>query len=334
MAKDLLIEKLNESGLKGRGGGAFPVGLKWELTKKAKGKSKYVICNASEGEPNVFKDGYILRNYLNEVINGIDLAMKTISADAGYIYINSEYYKELREDIELAIGKKKIIIFEKKARYIGGEETAICESIEGRRAEPRSKPPFLTDSGLFGCPTLMNNVETFYYVSQIAKGKYKKSRFYSINGDVENEGVYELPEEMTIFEVLRKTNNYPSFDFFAQVGGGASGEIMIMEELNRPVTGAGSITIFNKNKTDVFALMEGWAEFFHIGNCDKCVPCREGAYRIYEMVKKRKLDYDVLDDLFLSLKESSFCALGRGIPIPFMSLIEKVIKNETNQIKN
>ncbi|MFZ3057781.1 MAG: NADH-ubiquinone oxidoreductase-F iron-sulfur binding region domain-containing protein [Minisyncoccales bacterium] len=326
--KDLIIEKLKESGLKGRGGGGFPVGLKWELAKKAKGNIKYVICNASEGEPNVFKDGYILRNYLNEVIDGIDIAMKTISAETGYIYINSNYYKEMKESIESAIGQRKIIIFEKKAKYIGGEETAICETIEGKRTEPRKKPPFLTDNGLFGCPTLMNNVETFYYVSKIAHNKHEKKRFYSVNGDVENPGVYELPEEMTIFEVLKKTGNYPSFDFFAQIGGGASGEIMIMEELNKPVTGAGSITIYNKKKTNVFALMERWAEFFHLGNCDKCVPCREGAYRLYEMVKTKKLDYDVLDELFLSLRESSFCALGRGIPVPFISLIEKVIKNE------
>ncbi|MFZ2390754.1 MAG: NADH-ubiquinone oxidoreductase-F iron-sulfur binding region domain-containing protein [Minisyncoccales bacterium] len=326
--KDLIIEKLKESGLKGRGGGGFPVGLKWELAKKAKGNIKYVICNASEGEPNVFKDGYILRNYLNEVIDGIDIAMKTISAETGYIYINSNYYKEMKESIETAIGQRKIIIFEKTAKYIGGEETAICETIEGKRTEPRKKPPFLTDNGLFGCPTLMNNVETFYYVSKIAHNKHEKKRFYSVNGDVENPGVYELPEEMTIFEVLKKTGNYPSFDFFAQIGGGASGEIMIMEELNKPVTGAGSITIYNKKKTNVFALMERWAEFFHLGNCDKCVPCREGAYRLYEMVKTKKLDYDVLDELFLSLRESSFCALGRGIPVPFISLIEKVIKNE------
>lgn len=328
MVKNSIIEKLKDSGLRGRGGGGFPVGLKWELAKKAKGKTKYVICNASEGEPNVFKDGYILRNYLSDVINGIILAMETISAETGYIYINSKYFKEMEESIKLAIGKRRIIIFEKKARYIGGEETAICESIEGKRAEPRKKPPFLTDSGLFDCPTLMNNVETFYCISKIAQGKYEKKRFYSVNGDVENPGVYELPEEMTIFEVLKKTGNYPSFDFFVQVGGGASGEIMIMEELNRPISGAGSITVFNKKKTNVFTLMEKWAEFFHLGNCDKCVPCREGAYRIYEMVKKKKLDYDVLDDLFLSLKESSFCALGRGIPTPFISLIEKVIKNE------
>ena len=260
------------------------------------------------------------------MVNGIDIAMKAVRADTGYIYINKDYYKKFKDRLLEVIGKRNIILFEKKARYIGGEETSAVESIEGKRAEPRKRPPFLTDYGLFGCPTLMNNVETFYYVSKIDKGEYQKTRFYSVNGDVVNSGVFELPEDMTIFQVLRKTENYPAVDFFVQVGGGASGEIMLPEELNKPVTGAGSITIFDKNKTDVFDLMQKWAEFFHIGNCDKCVPCREGAYRICEMVKTRKLDYEVLDSLFLSLRESSFCALGRGIPVPFQSLIEKVIK--------
>ncbi|MFA5169253.1 MAG: NADH-ubiquinone oxidoreductase-F iron-sulfur binding region domain-containing protein [Candidatus Paceibacterota bacterium] len=321
-----IIEKLKEAGLKGRGGAGFPTATKWELVKKAKGDRKYVVCNASEGEPNVFKDGYIIEKYPEDLVNGIDIAMKAVRADTGYIYINKDYYKKFKDRLLEVIGKRNIILFEKKARYIGGEETSAVESIEGKRAEPRKRPPFLTDYGLFGCPTLMNNVETFYYVSKIDKGEYQKTRFYSVNGDVINSGVFELPEDMTIFQVLRKTENYPAVDFFVQVGGGASGEIMLPEELNKPVTGAGSITIFDKNKTDVFDLMQKWAEFFHIGNCDKCVPCREGAYRIYEMVKTRKLDYEVLDSLFLSLRESSFCALGRGIPVPFQSLIEKVIK--------
>jgi len=321
-----IIEKLKEAGLKGRGGAGFPTATKWELVKKAKGERKYVVCNASEGEPNVFKDGYIIERYPEDLVNGIDIAMQAVGADTGYIYINKDYYKKFKDRLLEVIGKRNIILFEKKARYIGGEETSAVESIEGKRAEPRKRPPFLTDYGLFGCPTLMNNVETFYYVSKIDKGEYQKTRFYSVNGDVINSGVFELPEDMTIFQVLRKTENYPAVDFFVQVGGGASGEIMLPEELNKPVTGAGSITVFDKDKTDVFDLMQKWAEFFHIGNCDKCVPCREGAYRIYEMVKTRKLDYEVLDSLFLSLRESSFCALGRGIPVPFQSLIEKVIK--------
>lgn len=323
-----IIEKLKEAGLKGRGGAGFPTATKWDLVKKAKSGNKYVVCNASEGEPDVFKDGYIIENHPEELVNGIDIAMKAVGALTGYIYINKDYYERFKNILTEAIGKRNIILFKKKARYIGGEETAAVESIEGKRAEPRKRPPFLTDYGLFGCPTLMNNVETFYYASKIDKGEYDKTRFYSVNGDVSNPGVFELPEDMTIFQVLRKTENYPSADFFVQIGGGASGEIMLPEELNRPVTGAGSITVYDRKKTDVFALMEKWAEFFHIGNCDKCVPCREGAFRIYEMVKKKKLDYEVLDNLFFTLRESSFCALGRGIPVPFESLIKKVIKNE------
>jgi len=321
-----IIAKLKEADLKGRGGAGFPVYMKWDLAEKAKGDTKYVICNASEGEPNVFKDGYILENHINDLIEGMDVAMRTIGAQKGYIYINKDYYKKLKTRIENAIGNKNIVLFKKTAGYIGGEETAICEVIEGRRAQPRKKPPFLTDSGLFGCPTLMNNVETFYYVSKIIKGEYKKTRLYSVNGDVKKRGVFELPVDMSVEKILKETGNYPNFEFFVQVGGGASGEIFLPNELDKPASGAGSITVFNKKKTDIWALMKHWAEFLHTQNCDKCTPCREGAFRILEMVKHKKLDEVLLDDLFFVLRETSFCALGRGIPTPFKSLIEKVLK--------
>jgi len=311
-----ILKKLKSSDLKGRGGGAFSVALKWELAKKAKGKEKYVICNASEGEPNVFKDKFILDNYLSEVINGINIAVDFLNAKDAYIYLNKDY--KLKGDIG------KCIIFKKTSGYIGGEETAAVEAIEGKRTEPRLKPPFLTECGLFDCPTLMNNVETFYYVSKVEKGEYNNKRFYSINGDVSNEGVYELPVDMPIFDILKQTGNYPEFDFFAQVGGGASGEIMLPQELKKSAFGAGSITIYNREKTDIYELMEKWAEFFHTGNCDKCAPCREGAFRIYEMVKSRNIDYEILDDIFFNLKKSSFCALGKCIPLPFESLIKKI----------
>ena len=322
-----IVRKIKEAGLKGKGGGGFPTGLKWEIAKKAVGTKKYVICNASEGEPNVFKDGYILENYPEEVINGINIAADFLDAEYSYIYLNKNYYKKIKINLENIIGKNKIIIFEKKAGYIGGEETVVCAAIEGKRIEPRAKPPFLTNCGLFNCPTLMNNVETFYHISKISKGEYKKTRFYSVNGDVINPGVYELPENLTIIQILKETNNYPNFEFFVQAGGGVSGEIMLENELNSLVCGTGSITVFNKKQTDIYILMEKWAEFYHKGNCDKCTPCREGAYRIYEMMKKKEIDIEILEDIFLSLKKTSFCSLGRGMPLPFESLIKK-IKNE------
>jgi len=325
MTKDIIL-KLKESNLLGRGGAGFPTWLKWDLVKKAKGNKKYVICNTSEGEPCVFKDGYIIKNYSEEMINGIVLAMKAVGAFEAWIYLNKDYYSKHSNNLKKIIGKKKINLFKKTGGYIGGEESALCESIEGNRVEPRLKPPYLAEKGLFGCPTLVNNVETFYYASKIDKGEYNQTRFYSINGDVLNPGVYELEESLTMEEILKKTENYPSFDFFVQSGGGAAGEIFLREELKIPCSGAGSITVYNKLKTDPFKLMEKWIEFFACGNCDKCLPCREGTYRLMEMIKRRKLNEEIMEQILFSLGETSFCALGRGIPVPFRSFLKKVME--------
>jgi NADH:ubiquinone oxidoreductase subunit F (NADH-binding) len=325
MTKDIIL-KLKESNLLGRGGAGFPTWLKWDLVKKAKGDKKYVICNASEGEPCVFKDKHIIKNYPEEMINGIVLAMKAVGSFEAWIYLNKDYYLKYSNNLKKIIGKKKINLFKKTGGYIGGEESALCESIEGNRVEPRFKPPYLAEKGLFGYPTLVNNVETFYYASKVDKEEYNQTRFYSINGDVLNPGVYELEESLTMEEILKKTENYPSFDFFVQSGGGAAGEIFLREELKIPCSGAGSITVYNKLKTDPFKLMEKWIEFFACGNCDKCLPCREGTYRLMEMIKRRKLNEEIMEQILFSLGETSFCALGRGIPVPFRSFLKKVME--------
>jgi len=212
------------------------------------------------------------------------LAMEEVGAGKGYIYLNSLYFEKYKNNLKRIIGKKPIVLFKKEKGYISGEETALCEAIEGKRAEPRNKPPYLAEKGLFGFPTLVNNVETFYCVSKICKGEYNYTRFYSISGDVKRPGVFQLPESAAIAEVLKTTGNYPDFDFYVQSGGGASGEILLKEELGRPVSGAGSITIYNKERTDPFVLMGKWADFFMKGNCDKCVPCREGLFRLKQMI--------------------------------------------------
>ncbi|MDD3170693.1 MAG: NADH-ubiquinone oxidoreductase-F iron-sulfur binding region domain-containing protein [Candidatus Pacebacteria bacterium] len=326
MAKQNIVLKLKKAGLSGRGGAGFPTWLKWKLVKKAKAEKKFVIVNASEGEPGVFKDGFLLERFPEEVINGMVLAMEEVGATTGYVYLNPLYFKKYGKNLKKIIGKRPIILFEKKKGYIGGEETALCEAIEGKRVEPRTKPPYLAEKGLFGFPTLVNNVETFYYASRISKGEYKKNRFYSVNGDVKKPGVFEFPESLTIEEVLKKTNNYPDFDFYVQSGGGAAGEILLRAELNKPVSGAGSITVYNKAKTDPYALMKKWVEFFMKGNCDKCLPCREGLYRLKEMIRKKDLSKETLNEIFFSLGEASFCALGRGVPVPFRSFLKKVMK--------
>lgn len=323
-----IISKLKESNLLGRGGAGFPTYLKWDLVKKAKGDKKYVICNASEGEPCVFKDEYIIKNFPEELINGIVLAMKEVGALEAYIYLNKDYYSKYSSRLKKVIGNKKIKLFKKQSEYIGGEESSLCESIEGKRAEPRLKPPYLAEKGLFDCPTIVNNVETFYYASKIDKEEYSNTRFYSINGDVSNSGVYELEVSLTMEEILKKTDNYPCFDFYVQSGGGASGEIFLREELKIPCSGAGSITVYNKLKTDPFRLMEKWINFFAYGNCDKCLPCREGTYRLSEMIKRRDLNRELIKEILFSLESSSFCALGRGVPIPFRSFLKKVMEIE------
>lgn len=319
-----VVTKLKRNNLLGRGGANFPTGLKWEMVKKAKARKKYIICNASESEPNVFKDGFILENYPKEVIEGIKIALEVMDNSSAYIYLRKDYYEKFRNRLERLTEGLPVTLFKKIGGYIAGEETSVLESIEGRRPEPRIKPPFPPQSGLWGCPTLINNVETFYYVAKIAKGEYQNTRFYSINGDVKNKGVYELPESYLISQILEETGNFPNFDFFIQAGGGAIGEILLPNELNQPVRGAGAVIVFNRGKTNLFSLMKKWADFFLEGNCDKCAPCREGVFRLAEMIEKEKIDKETLEDLFFVLEQTSFCALGKSVAVPFRSLINKL----------
>jgi len=320
-----IIAKLKKSKLIGRSGSGFPTWLKWQTVKKAKAKEKFIICNGSEGEPNVFKDGFILENYPKEIVEGIRIALETIDNSSAFIYLRKDYYQKFKEKLKILIGDLPITIFKKRGGYLGGEETVLCEVIEGNKPEPRIKPPFPAESGLWGFPTLINNLETFYWVAKIAKEKYRKTRFYSIDGDVKNKGVYELPENWSISQILKKTKNWPDFDFFVQSGGGGAGEILLPKELNQPVKRIGGLIVYNRKKTNSFALMRKWTKFFLAENCDKCVPCREGVYRLAEMIEKEKIDKKILNDLFFVLEETSFCALGRGVVTPFKSLINKIV---------
>ncbi len=320
-----IIKKLEKAKLLGRGGASFPTSKKWEFVKKISAKKKYIVCNCSEGEPGVFKDGYILKNYPDIVIKGIKIALETIDNSEAYIYLNKDYYTLYHKKLKKLIKDLPITIFKEKGGYLSGEETSICEEIEGKKGKPRQKPPYPGQSGINNCPTLINNLETFYMVAKINDGEYNNTRFYTLSGHIKNPGVYEFPINSTIKSILEKTNNYPKNDFFLQIGGGVSGEIILSKEINKKVGGSGAIVIFDSKKTNPYHLMKRWAEFFLEENCDKCVPCREGVYRIYEMLKKDKLDKKTLDDLFLVMDQTSFCALGRMIVVPFKSLINKVL---------
>lgn len=333
MSNEGIINKMNNYKLLGRSGSCFPTGLKWETVKNCRADKKYIICNASEGEPGTFKDGFILRNYPEKVVEGIRIALAIIDNSSAYIYLRKDYFKEFGKKLESLFGDLPITLFEKKGGYLAGEETVICEVIEGRRPEPRLKPPFPAEAGLWGCPTLVNNVETFYSVAKINDGSYDNKRFYSISGDVAKAGVYELPEDWSVKKILKETGNWPDFDFFVQVGGGAAGEILLPEELDCQIKAMATIIVFDAKKTDLFALMKKWTDFFLKENCDKCTPCREGAFRINELVEKREMNGEILNDLFFVLENSSFCPLGRSMATPFRSLIDKLRLDESRRPK-
>lgn len=324
-----LLDKIKKAELVGKGGARFPTFSKWSAVKSAKADKKYIICNCSEGEPDVAKDGYILEHFSEKLIDGINLAVKEIKAEKAYIFINEDYYKKYSTKLLGLITNTKIELFKKPhvGGYIAGEESSLVNAIEGSRIEPSRKPPYPSDSGLWGFPTLINNVETFYDVSLINSGKYKKTRFYTVAGDCVWPGVYEFSNEQTIGDILFETKNYPKFDFFVQVGGGASGEVLNSTQLDREVGGSGSITIYSIEKHKPIDVMKNWLTFFMNESCGQCTPCREGTYRLHEIIKSKEPNWHMFFAILEDLPETSFCALGRSVPVPVISYFKNVLKN-------
>lgn len=327
-----ILAKVKQAGLVGRGGAGFPVAKKWSavaeaLADKQAGKRQcYVVCNAAEGEPGVAKDGYILEHHAEKVIDGLKIAINFLSAAKGYLFLNHSYYKKFNKKLAVLIKDSPLEIFVKpiNAGYIGGEESAVLNAIEGRRIEPRLKPPFPAVRGLWGCPTLINNVETFYNVSLVGAGKYANKRFYTITGDCPKEGVYELPDSLTIEKTLKETENYPKFPFFVQVGGNSSGQALNSRQLKRAVQGAGAIAIYSLAKNNYKKIIKDWLDFFVSESCGQCAPCREGIYRLREVFMAEKIDWALFKNLLDNLSDTSFCALGSSASIPIKSFIKNV----------
>lgn len=314
-----IIDLLEKALLRGRGGAGYPTYLKWQTVLKAEVQQKILIVNGAEGEPGVRKDHFILENYMETVIDGLKIGLQTFNGSKAYIYLKSEYFVEFGDKLRELIKGLPVELFEKHGGYLAGEETTLWNVIQGKRKEPSIKPPFPADKGV-----LVNNVETWYHIAKIAKNEYKKTRFYTISGEAKNTGVFEMNEESTIEKVLKETDNYPNFNFFVQAGGGMAGKIFLPDELCQKVGGQGAIVIYNKDHTDGLTLIETWVDFFYAENCDRCTPCREGIYRIREMLRAGKFDQQILNELFFVLEKTSFCSLGKAIAVPIKSYYEKI----------
>lgn len=340
ISKNQIIKKIQEAALVGRGGASFPVAKKWLAVKnnlKVK-KKAYIIVNAAEGEPGVKKDAWLLANKSEEIIDGIFLAWNFLGKDKVdkiYFYLSKDYYQKYRSSLNKVLEKKKYYNLNKKIEfffkpkepvYISGEESAVLNIIEGKRAEPRLRPPFPAENGLFNQPTLLHNLETFYDVALLAFGVYEGKRLYTLAGAIKNKGVFSLPANFNIEETLRATDNYPDFDFFVLTGGGVCGELWRQDQLQAPVEGSGLIMIYDKKNTDQDKLIEYWLKFYQIESCGACSSCREGSYRLRELFQEKNINQDLFKDLLDNLDESSLCALGPSLALTLKSYLENIYK--------
>ncbi len=356
MPRHEILYELKLSGLRGRGGAGFPVSTKWMLTAAAKSDEKFLICNADEGEPGTFKDKVLLDEYPELVFEGMVIGGYVIGAKTGILYLRGEYSyllpklndyldKMRKENLlgENIAGKHidfDIHIFLGQGAYVCGEETALIESIEGRRGEARNRPPFPVTTGLLNKPTAVNNVETLATVPHIiliggeeyanyGTEKTKGTKLISVSGDCKYPGVYEIDWGTSINEILELTGGEDAKA--VQVGGASGvcvdrtrfGSRLSYEELS---TG-GSIIVIGKER-NMLDVLENFMEFFTEESCGQCTPCRIGNAKLLEAVRKLKrkeLDENELHKFFElaeTMKLSSKCGLGQSSPNPFVSIIE------------
>lgn len=372
MEPEDVIKTIKDSGLRGRGGAGFPTGLKWELAAKASGRPKFVICNADEGEPGTFKDRLILEGDPHCVIEGMVIAAYAVGASKGYLYIRGEYGQSL-QTIANAIQQARaagflgndivgsgfsfdIAVRSGAGAYVCGEETALMESIEGRRGESRVKPPYPTDHGLWGRPTVINNVETLANIAPIIENGaqwFKQfgtatspgTKVFTLTGDIMNRGLVEVPMGTTlrtlIYEIGGGIPRGRKFKM-AQTGG-SSGGCLPASLLDVPLDfdslravdsslGSGALLIVDDSHC-IVDVVRSFMKFFEHESCGKCTPCREGTYRLERLLEKIEAeeathaDLEVLNRLCRVMERSSLCGLGQAAPKPVLTTL-KYFKDE------
>ncbi|WP_033164082.1 NADH-quinone oxidoreductase subunit NuoF [Clostridium sp. KNHs205] len=369
---DDVIQTLLDSGLRGRGGGGFPTGLKWKLAKGNDADQKYVCCNADEGDPGAFMDRSVLEGDPHVVFEAMAIAGYAIGATQGYIYVRAEYpiavdrleiaLKQAREygmlgedifgtgfnfDIGLRLGA---------GAFVCGEETALMTSIEGNRGEPRPRPPFPAQKGLFGKPTILNNVETYANIPPIILNgpkwfadmgteKSKGTKVFALGGKIKNTGLVEIPMGTTLREVVEEIGGgIPNGKKFkAAQTGGPSGGCIPIEHYDIPIDydnlinigsmmGSGGLIVMDEDNCMV-DIAKFFLEFTVEESCGKCTPCRIGTKRLYEILEKITKgqgtleDLDTLEELCYHIKDNSLCGLGQTAPNPVLSTL-KYFKDE------
>ena len=351
MTREEIIQQMLESGLKGRGGAGFPTGLKWKYAAAEKSADKYVVCNADEGEPGTFKDREILDRASSKVYTGMAIAGRAIGAKQGIVYLRGEYkflLPRLMKELESFHNMIKAIGYDFTIRYflgsgayICGEESALFESIQGERGEPRNKPPFPTTSGVFNKPTVINNVETLVTAmmiichgalkyNQLGTKDSRGSKVFSISGDTPTPGIYELELGMS---VLQFVNEFGDGDTKAVQVGGASGFCVPRKKFAETIIGfegvptGGSMKLFNSSRS-MYNVLHNYLDFFSEESCGQCTPCRVGCQQLLkgvEKVKKGEVKTTYLNEMIKladTMKIASKCGLGQSVGNAFRSIVE------------
>ncbi len=367
MTPEEVIEEVKLSGLRGRGGGGFPTGRKWEFARAAQDDVKYVVCNADEGDPGAFMDRSILEGDPHSVIEGMAIAGYAIGAQQGYVYVRAEYpiaverlSKAIKQARELGILGKNIFgtdfSFDVGIRlgagaFVCGEETALLASIEGHRGTPRPRPPYPATKGLWGKPTLLNNVETFVNVPYILRHgpdqfaavgteTSKGTKVFALAGNINNTGLVEVPMGTTLREIVYDIGGgIPGGKAFkACQTGGPSGGCLPADLLDTPVDydsliaagsmmGSGGLIVMDEDNCMV-DVARFFLEFTQEESCGKCVPCREGTKRMLEILERitegegTEADIDLLEELAEVISKASLCGLGQTAPNPVLATLK------------
>lgn len=367
MNPEEIIKEVKASGLRGRGGAGFPTGLKWEFAHKSSGDVKYVLCNADEGDPGAFMDRSVLESDPHAVLEGMIIAAKAIGAHQGYIYCRAEYPLALKR-LDIAIGQAKdygllgedilgsgfdfdVEVYQGAGAFVCGEETALMNSIEGKRGMPRPRPPFPAHQGLWKKPTVLNNVETYANVAQIIyKGgdwyssigtaSSKGTKVFALTGDVLNIGLVEVPMGTTLREIIFDIGGgIPKKRKFKAVQlGGPSGGCVPEQHLGTPVDyesiakvgaimGSGGMIVMD-NHSCMVDMARFFMDFCQDESCGKCTPCREGTKRMLQILEKithghgEPDDIKLLEELSYVIKDSALCGLGQTAPNPILSTLQ------------